>query len=75
MAPKLSESKHALISDMLGSKSRSFKAHEIAAAARTTVRSVRAIKSNMRQYRSTKAPSIVACMAGVLYHKVFLSSW
>ena len=57
LEPKLSESKHALISDILRRKS--FKAHEIAAAAGTTVRSIRSIKSNIQQYRSTKAPSNV----------------
>ena len=45
MAPKLSDSKHALVSDMLGS--RSFKAHEIVTAAELTIRSIHAIKSNM----------------------------
>jgi hypothetical protein len=54
MAPRLTQSKHSLISDMLGSKS--FKAHEIAEVAGCSIRSVHAIKSNLRQYGTTKAP-------------------
>jgi hypothetical protein len=54
MAPRLAQSKHSLISDMLGSKS--FKAHRIAEVAGCSTRSVYAIKSNIRQYSTTKAP-------------------
>jgi transposase len=57
MAPKLAQSQHSLISDMLRSKS--FKTHEIAGVAGCSARSVYAIKSNIRQYGSTKAPSNV----------------
>jgi transposase len=54
MAPRLAQSKHSLISDMLASKS--FKAHEIAEVAGCSTHSVHAIKSNLRQYGTTKAP-------------------
>jgi transposase len=54
MAPNLAQSQRSLISDMLRSKS--FKAHEIAQAAECSVRSVYAIKSNIRLYGSTKSP-------------------
>jgi hypothetical protein len=57
MAPKLVQSLHPLISDLLRSKS--FKAHEIARVAGCFTRSVYVIKSNIRQYSSTKAPSNV----------------
>src|ERR1700709_625092 len=52
MAPNLAQSQHSQISDMLGSKS--LKAHEIAEAVNCSPRSV---KSNIRRYGSTKAPS------------------
>jgi transposase len=55
MAPKLVQSQYLLISDMLRSKS--FKAHEIARAVEYSVRSIYVIKSNIRLYSSTKAPS------------------
>ena len=55
MAPKLSESQHALISDMLQS-GRSFKAHQIAEVARCTARSVYTKKSKIQQYGSSKVP-------------------
>lgn len=57
MAPKLAESQHSLISDMLCRKS--MKAHEIAAVAECSLRSVYAIRSNTRRYGSTTAPPIV----------------
>jgi hypothetical protein len=55
MAPKLVQSQHSLIRDMVRSKS--FKAHEIAGVAGCSARSVYAIKSNIRQYGSAKALS------------------
>lgn len=57
MAPKLAQSQHSLISDMLRSKS--LKAHEIVGVAEYSIRSVYAIKSNIRRYGSTKALSNV----------------
>jgi transposase len=55
MARKLAKSQHSQIKGMLRSKS--FKAHEIAGTTECSVRSVYTIKSNLRQYGSTKAPS------------------
>ena len=54
MAPNLAPSEHSQISDMLHSKS--LKADQIAEVVNCSPRSVYAIKSNIRQYGSTKAP-------------------
>jgi transposase len=55
MAPNLAESQHAEIRDMILSKS--LNAVQMAKVAGCSDRSVRAIRSNLRYFGSTKAPS------------------
>ena len=55
MAPNLAESQHAEIRDMIHSKS--LNAVQMAKVAGCSDRSVRAIRSNLRYFGSTKAPS------------------
>jgi transposase len=54
MAPNLAESQHAVISDM--SRSKLFKANEIAEVASCNPRSIYRINKNLRCFGSTKAP-------------------
>jgi len=55
MAPHLAESQHVLIGSMIESES-SFKAKEIATVAGCSRRSVHRIRSNIRDFGSTRAP-------------------
>jgi transposase len=54
MAPNLAKSQHALIGDMILSKS--FKANKIAADAGCSTRTIHRLRSNIRAFGSTKAP-------------------
>ncbi len=55
MAPNLAESQHAEIRDMILSKS--LKAAQIAEVAGCSARSIRAIRSNLHFFGTTRAPS------------------
>lgn len=55
MAPHLAESQHVLIRDMITSRM-PYKAHEIANVAGCSSRSIHRIRSNIRDFSSTKAP-------------------